>query len=131
MRRHCFFLLLALRGAMTSRLAPASETNSPLSAWLAAQPNIHSWSADFIQTRMFKSLTQPLTSSGQVWFEEPNRFRWELGHPPQTIAVRATDEIDRKSTRLNSSHQIISYAVFCLKKKKKQKIIYKNTKQRV
>src|SRR5258708_31133714 len=28
-------------------------------------------------------------------------------------------ELDRKSTRLNSSHQIISYAVFCLKKKKK------------
>src|SRR5260363_445317 len=28
---------------------------------------------------------------------------------------------DRKSTRLNSSHQIISYAVFCLKKKKKQR----------
>src|SRR5258708_13387911 len=27
-------------------------------------------------------------------------------------------QIDRKSTRLNSSHQIISYAVFCLKKKK-------------
>src|SRR5258708_9770923 len=30
---------------------------------------------------------------------------------------RATNQ-DRKSTRLNSSHQIISYAVFCLKKKK-------------
>src|SRR5258708_11527104 len=29
---------------------------------------------------------------------------------------------DRKSTRLNSSHQIISYAVFCLKKKKKVSI---------
>src|SRR5258708_18709773 len=29
---------------------------------------------------------------------------------------------DRKSTRLNSSHQIISYAVFCLKKKKKATI---------
>src|SRR5258708_30667726 len=29
---------------------------------------------------------------------------------------------DRKSTRLNSSHQIISYAVFCLKKKKKNDI---------
>src|SRR5207244_4819125 len=27
------------------------------------------------------------------------------------------DSVDRKSTRLNSSHQIISYAVFCLKKK--------------
>src|SRR5258708_27006918 len=32
---------------------------------------------------------------------------------------------DRKSTRLNSSHQIISYAVFCLKKKKKKKCIKK------
>src|SRR2546429_9323302 len=30
---------------------------------------------------------------------------------------------DRKSTRLNSSHGYISYAVFCLKKKKKNKII--------
>src|SRR5258708_28279944 len=30
----------------------------------------------------------------------------------------AARELDRKSTRLNSSHQIISYAVFCLKKKK-------------
>src|SRR5438552_14301479 len=29
---------------------------------------------------------------------------------------------DRKSTRLNSSHQIISYAVFCLKKKKKENV---------
>src|SRR5258708_8114973 len=29
---------------------------------------------------------------------------------------------DRKSTRLNSSHQIISYAVFCLKKKKHRRI---------
>src|SRR5947208_5170161 len=32
--------------------------------------------------------------------------------------VLTTEATDRKSTRLNSSHQIISYAVFCLKKKK-------------
>src|SRR5256885_16705362 len=31
--------------------------------------------------------------------------------------------VDRKSTRLNSSHLVISYAVFCLKKKKKKKHI--------
>src|SRR5947208_13496517 len=30
---------------------------------------------------------------------------------------------DRKSTRLNSSHQIISYAVFCLKKKKRKMVV--------
>src|SRR5258708_10868476 len=33
-------------------------------------------------------------------------------------ADQRIDLADRKSTRLNSSHQIISYAVFCLKKKK-------------
>src|SRR2546426_5817918 len=34
---------------------------------------------------------------------------------------------DRKSTRLNSSHLVISYAVFCLKKKKKQKVWFTYT----
>src|SRR2546430_4131569 len=37
-------------------------------------------------------------------------------------ATTLADDIDRKSTRLNSSHSQISYAVFCLKKKKKTKI---------
>src|SRR2546427_7921262 len=36
---------------------------------------------------------------------------------------RAESTVDRKSTRLNSSHSQISYAVFCLKKKKKKKEI--------
>src|SRR5438132_8078078 len=35
--------------------------------------------------------------------------------------VAEQGETDRKSTRLNSSHTVISYAVFCLKKKKKKK----------
>src|SRR2546426_2429718 len=38
--------------------------------------------------------------------------------PPQDFHVVFQD---RKSTRLNSSHLVISYAVFCLKKKKKKK----------
>src|SRR5258708_29140495 len=37
-------------------------------------------------------------------------------------APRLRGQRDRKSTRLNSSHQIISYAVFCLKKKKENMI---------
>ena len=37
---------------------------------------------------------------------------------------------DRKSTRLNSSHLVISYAVFCLKKKKEKKKKKKNTKKK-
>src|SRR2546426_9039501 len=39
----------------------------------------------------------------------------EAGRP------QSDNNLDRKSTRLNSSHLVISYAVFCLKKKKKKK----------
>src|SRR5258708_10593525 len=40
--------------------------------------------------------------------------------PAPSGPTTAIEKVDRKSTRLNSSHQIISYAVFCLKKKKNQ-----------
>src|SRR3712207_7278425 len=36
---------------------------------------------------------------------------------PDDVLVQLRDDLDRKSTRLNSSHANISYAVFCLKKK--------------
>src|SRR5947207_3969987 len=42
--------------------------------------------------------------------------------------ISATNR-DRKSTRLNSSHTVISYAVFCLKKKKKKDITQHNKTQ--
>src|SRR5690606_8204736 len=45
--------------------------------------------------------------------KEPDPPQW---HTPQAVAIERTR--DRKSTRLNSSHVKISYAVFCLKKKK-------------
>src|SRR5256885_10066008 len=50
------------------------------------------------------------------WFSGPTLLRAidELGTPPSS----AERPLDRKSTRLNSSHLVISYAVFCLKKKK-------------
>src|SRR3989454_3218381 len=44
-------------------------------------------------------------------------------YAPPTLKIASTaaiqSRLDRKSTRLNSSHLVISYAVFCLKKKKK------------
>src|SRR5256885_2921497 len=39
----------------------------------------------------------------------------------QAVRARRFGDVDRKSTRLNSSHLVISYAVFCLKKKKRIK----------
>src|SRR5258708_9361112 len=57
--------------------------------------------------------------------EPPARWdgRWDKSHRRGGRPFRLDEicPIDRKSTRLNSSHQIISYAVFCLKKKKQTK----------
>src|SRR5215469_8397899 len=85
-------LLLALLACGTAEVQQV-ELNPAVDAWLAAQTSIQTWSADFMQTRKLKSLAQPLTKKGHLWFAAPDRFRWELGHPAQTIAVRSADQM--------------------------------------
>src|SRR5438034_7085368 len=53
-----------------------------------------------------------------------------LDQRPHALSEGVERSGDRKSTRLNSSHTVISYAVFCLKKKKKKKTKNKNKKQK-
>src|SRR5438034_6425412 len=64
------------------------------------------------------------------WSGGVRRYRWHGDRPARQRGRRrqthrdqhfkGNDRRDRKSTRLNSSHTVISYAVFCLKKKKKK-----------
>src|SRR5947207_7278296 len=51
----------------------------------------------------------------------PRGRRYPRRAPRACRSHRIDRDRDRKSTRLNSSHTVISYAVFCLKKKKKRK----------
>src|SRR5438309_3245071 len=81
---------IRMRAALLSPLAPAAEAPSG-----ALPPGMH-------------VLERGWLSSNSVLFEEGDR-----------LTVVDTGYVDRKSTRLNSSHSSISYAVFCLKKKKK------------
>ena len=57
-----------------------------------------------------------------------SRIQFTPDMMPSDVIGTSVFHIDRKSTRLNSSHRCISYAVFCLKKKKKQKKNKKNKK---
>src|SRR5256885_5680529 len=47
-------------------------------------------------------------------------LHWSHSALPERTFRRCSADLDRKSTRLNSSHLVISYAVFCLKKKKNE-----------
>src|SRR2546428_6911426 len=67
----------------------------------------------FPYTTLFRSLRRPGLGSQDPAHALPHVCRLVV----RRAAARALDP-DRKSTRLNSSHDQISYAVFCLKKKK-------------
>src|SRR5699024_12775746 len=60
----------------------------------------------------------PVALSCSAAAEPQTAVRPTEGTPPQTPRGTGGRDGDRKSTRLNSSHVSISYAVFCLKKKK-------------
>jgi len=84
------FLLLAATLALSS-LARAAESDALVTQWLAAQTNVQTWSANLVQTRSLQTMSLPLISTGSVWFAAPDRFRWEIGSPAATIAVRQPD----------------------------------------
>src|SRR5436309_4904689 len=85
----------------------------------------------FPYTTLFRSLAESSlglavigTESLRLFTEiRARRDAWRRHEEKEKMAPssRPATIIDRKSTRLNSSHVKISYAVFCLKKKKKKK----------
>src|SRR5256885_7175570 len=70
----------------------------------------------FPYTTLFRSPGK--ADDGHAVLAQAEQVRPLLLEPPYRIGPRAVGLGDRKSTRLNSSHLVISYAVFCLKKKK-------------
>jgi len=85
--------LFVAAGWLTIATVQGADTNTVINGWLTAQTNLVTWQADLFQTRTFKTLTQPLVATGRVWFARPNQFRWEIGSPAQTLALRRADEL--------------------------------------
>src|SRR5256885_9874384 len=84
----------------------------------------HSFSFFFFfnDTATTEIYTLSLHDALPIWAEKAREIHHDRVERDRAREVGASaDELDqdRKSTRLNSSHLVISYAVFCLKKKKK------------
>src|SRR2546429_6121209 len=84
----------------------------------------------FPYTTLFRSVPEEVLEEREVGrhavHPELRERAVRLGDHGRELACVAPGE-DRKSTRLNSSHGYISYAVFCLKKKNKSHMIYSGT----
>src|SRR2546422_4326525 len=99
MRRHLFFFLMIRR--------PPRSTLFPYTTLFRSVPVI-----------VTNVPTGPLAGSTLV-IDGPNRtVKVRVAGVRSSFPARSSAFTDRKSTRLNSSHGYISYAVFCLKKKK-------------
>src|SRR5690349_24214000 len=77
----------------------------------------------FPYTTLFRSLLALGLSALQLVLERGEEVDWFSSNWIVIGTIVAAGS-DRKSTRLNSSHVEISYAVFCLKKKKKKQLRY-------
>src|SRR5258708_29016267 len=73
----------------------------------------------FPYTTLFRSAAAALGAAVRADSAAQETARLNLDYA--TIHAPIAGRTDRKSTRLNSSHQIISYAVFCLKKKNNER----------
>src|SRR2546429_1708073 len=73
----------------------------------------------FPYTTLFRSRARPDDEARRVRQHGARDVDEEIEHGDEAELHLGRPILDRKSTRLNSSHGYISYAVFCLKKKKK------------
>src|SRR2546422_5147113 len=79
----------------------------------------------FPYTTLFRSLERPALRADRDRLDpaiQPDPV-FEMHHEHGIGLYRGIQTIDRKSTRLNSSHGYISYAVFCLKKKNNETML--------
>src|SRR5258708_16574389 len=91
---------------------PADSNNEPVACYVAIELSKSGWLVGFLTPLSDKTgRYQVKAGDAQALLDLIERVHARV-NPLNQIEQR-----DRKSTRLNSSHQIISYAVFCLKKK--------------
>lgn len=72
---------------LTSLIAQAAPDTTVLDAWLKRQTSINTLEASFTQERKLPSLKQPVTTPGKLMMQRPDKLRWELGNPIETLAV--------------------------------------------
>jgi len=102
--------LAAMRFLLTAiaLVSFAHAEDAVLNAWLERQATITSLDASFTQQRKLPSLKEPVTTPGRISFAKPDKFRWQLGEPMQTLAVSDGSTVTMIEESEKSARQIAS-----------------------
>jgi len=73
--------------AFLCTISLAKADDAVLNAWLKKQPTILSLDTTFTQERKLPALKNPTSTPGRLTFKKPGQFRWQLGEPPETLAI--------------------------------------------
>ncbi|MBX3739911.1 MAG: outer membrane lipoprotein carrier protein LolA [Akkermansiaceae bacterium] len=76
-----------LRYFVPFALTASAFADPVLDGWLERQATVSSLDAGFTQQRKLPSLKESVTTPGRISFAKPDKFRWQLGEPMQTLAV--------------------------------------------
>lgn len=68
-------------------LATCFADNAPLESWLKRQASITSLDSEFTQERKLPALKNPTSTAGRLSFSKPDKIRWQLGNPFETLAI--------------------------------------------
>ncbi len=64
---------------------------TPVKRWIAKQAGVQSFYSEFEQERQLRALKNPLVNRGKLWFQAPGSFRWQIGDPPEAIAIQNSE----------------------------------------
>jgi outer membrane lipoprotein carrier protein len=75
-----FLFLLALAATVFAQ-------DPVLDAWLSRQASVTSLEVPFVQERKLPALKEPVSTPGRLYFSKPDKVRWQLGNPFETLVV--------------------------------------------
>ncbi len=99
-------ILLSVFFALLRPTTAAEPDWSALESWIARQQNVRTLHGEFTQTRRLPTLRIPSRTPGKIWFEKNGPFRFQLGEPPETIALRRGDQLTLIDRKKNTTREI-------------------------
>ena len=84
-------ILVKLIGLVSTAYAQSGEPDVVLRHWMDKARSINSLAATFDELRFLDKKMAPIVSHGELWMSKQKLFRWQLGNPPTTIAIREPD----------------------------------------